>query len=549
VSIWRDLARFLSKTLLLPLALVMALAPSMEGAAITGSDFLKANGRQMRNNYGGGAVVNLRGTNLGGWFLQEPWMTPAGGPIDEWNIRETLTSRFGEATKDATVSAYQDAWITAADLDNIQAMGMNFVRVPVWYLEFMDKYGNWRANGFGRLDWLVSQCAQRGIYVLIDMHGVSGGQNTFDNCGQASSDPQFWHNATYQERTIALWQGVAAHYKGNPAVAGYDLLNEPDRVDGWGSANAKAQLNDTYNRLYQAIRAVDPDHTIFMEAAWEYNMLESPSTYGWTNVVYELHFYAMSGNQAQDWATQNGWIDWILQSFNDHAYWNVPLYAGEFCFFDFLDLWGKALQGFNDRGVLWTNWNYKVTCGGNWGFYYNPTGVQWPNLYTDDAATIQNKWRTFTTAGHFQANTNFINTVKQYTQQQSSYSSIKASANNTFVCAENAGAGQLIANRPSPGDWEAFKVITNSDGTISLQAKANGKYVMVDMNNGAKLIASSGAIGTWEKFTRVTQSNGTVALKALANNKFVCADGNASFGLVANRDSAAGWEQFTLTKM
>jgi endoglucanase len=69
----------------------------------------------------------------------------------------------------------------------------------------------------------------------------------------------------------------------------------------------------------------------------------------------------------------------------------VPLYAGEFCFFDFLDLWGRALQGFNDRGVLW------------------------PHLYTDDAATIQSRWRTFTTAGHFQPNTNFINTVKQYT--------------------------------------------------------------------------------------------------------------------------------------
>jgi len=129
------------------------------------------------------------------------------------------------------------------------------------------------------------------------------------------------------------------------------------------------------------------------------------------------------------------------------------------------------------------------------------------------------------------------------------YSSLRAAANSTFVCAENAGVNPLVANRAAAGDWEAFHVITNADGTISLQAKANGLFVCADLNNGAKLIANRTAIGTWEKFRKVTQSNGTVALQALANNLYVCADLNAGSVLVANRTAVQGWEQFTITQL
>lgn len=64
------------------------------------SDFLKTSGIVIKNNYGTGSVVNLRGTNLGGWLLQESWMSPLGC-TDEWTLRETLTNRFGEITKES----------------------------------------------------------------------------------------------------------------------------------------------------------------------------------------------------------------------------------------------------------------------------------------------------------------------------------------------------------------------------------------------------------------------------------------------------------------
>lgn len=513
-------------------------------AALGTTDFLKTSGTLIKKNNGTGAAVNLRGTNLGGWLIQEPWMSPLS-VTDEWTMRETLTNRFGEATKESLINGYLDAWLTTADLDNIKNMGMNFVRVPILYLSLMDKYGNWKADPWSRLDWLVSNASARGIYVLLDLHGTFGAQNTFDNSGEANSNPQLWSNTTYQDRTVTLWQGIANHFKGNPAVAGYDLLNEPDRV-------GRDQLNNLYNRLYGAIRAIDPDHIIYMEAAWDWNQLYPPSHFGWTNVVYEMHYYAMATGQASDWNAQNALIDGAIQGIRDHqSQWNVPVYAGEFCVFAFNDLWEKFLGGLNSVNASWTNWTYKVSSNyGNWGFYTNNTNAV-PNINSDDAATIASKWSRFGTS-NFSPNTTFQNLVKKYTGAPSpvpsGYASLKSMANQKVVCADNSGTSPLVANRDSAGDWELFRIVTNSDGTISLQSKVNNLYVSADLNQSSRLIARSASIQGWEKFRLVDLGNGTVALQAMANNLYVTTDLDHGAGLVATRAAVGGaWEAFTVT--
>jgi len=50
------------------------------------------------------------------------------------------------------------------------------------------------------LDWLVSACAARGIYVIIDMHGVVGGQSTSDDTGRSGQN-QYWTNNNFQGDT------------------------------------------------------------------------------------------------------------------------------------------------------------------------------------------------------------------------------------------------------------------------------------------------------------------------------------------------------------
>ena len=59
--------------------------------------FLKTDGKKMRNHYGAGDEIVLRGTNAGGWLVMEGWMSPTNAP-DQKTALETLTARFGEET-------------------------------------------------------------------------------------------------------------------------------------------------------------------------------------------------------------------------------------------------------------------------------------------------------------------------------------------------------------------------------------------------------------------------------------------------------------------
>src|SRR5580700_2334257 len=179
-----------------------------------------------------GAIVPMRGVNLGGWFIMEKWMCPltSDSEPDTYTVMQTLDNRFGVSTEESLISYYQQHWITTTDLDNIQSLGFNLIRVPVWYGQFyyLNNISNsgWRPDAFTELDWVVSNAAQRGIYTIIDMHGVVGGQSTSDDTGYAGQN-QYWSNSKDQGNTAWMWWQIASHYNGNANVAGYDLINEP----------------------------------------------------------------------------------------------------------------------------------------------------------------------------------------------------------------------------------------------------------------------------------------------------------------------------------
>jgi aryl-phospho-beta-D-glucosidase BglC (GH1 family) len=529
--------------------LLFSVSPPVANAAIGLSDFLKTNGKVIKNNSGTGAIVNLHGPNLGGWLMQESWMSPMNTP-DQYTLTQTLWNRFGTDLNHSLQGGYHDVWIQASDLDNIKNMGLNAVRVPMYWEDFMNPDGSMKPDSisFRSLDWLVTESALRNIYVILDFHGIQGGDCPWQSCGITNSN-QLWGNTTYQNRTVQIWERIATHYKGNPTIAAYDLMNEPLLTSGAAeNASQVQQKYNYYNQLYNAVRAKDPDHIVIVAAFFDWEQSLPPSTYGWTNVVYETHHYNFTN--FDDWNLTNSMIDnWLSKMAQYQASYNVPVYAGEFAFGQ-LDLIDKWLAGLNGLNASWSNWSYKVTGGGNWGYYNNNTNPV-PDIYNDSAATITSKWSKFATS-FFQANTGFINVIMKYSGQPpvspppTATSSIQALANNQFVTAENAGASPLVANRTTVGDWEKFTVINNSDGTVSFLSKANNNYVTADLNQSTKLIARATTIQAWEKFRIIDRGSGKVALQAVANNKYVSADLNLGAVLYANRDVVSGWEEFTI---
>lgn len=528
--------------------------------------FLRADGVNLKDHYGTGAVVALHGTNLGGWLLQEDWMSPLG-VTDEWTLRNTLTTTFGADTCERLIGIHQDTWIQAWDLDRIQEMGLNLVRVPIYYLDLMTDNGTtwaWKPSPWTRLDWLVSECGKRGIYVLLDLHGAPGEQNRWDNSGRANSDPQLWKSTYNQDLTNEVWKGIATHFNGNPWVAGYDLLNEPD--------TDTASLNSTYDRLYKTVRAVDLDHAIFLEAFMN-DEVALPTAMGWTNVVYEFHAYAMSGyggsgsglSQMTMWTAQHDMANFIISHSQDkQSEFGIPIYVGEFCLADFGDVWSHCFAGLNKAGINWSPWTYKVKGGDpangdfskNWGLYVGGTGTA-PKVTGADATQIENAWKTWDTQTHFTANTNYINVMKTYSggsvtepvdtntyyaiQYAGKYVSVDANATPFagFTAYGDNWDVPMLANRTSVGDWEAFILIDNGDGTISIRAKFNAQIVTADGNHGGFLTPGRYTINGWEKFQKIDQGNGTFALKSGLNSAYVAVDSNGA--LIANSTTPVGF--------
>jgi len=375
-------------------------------AAQAAPPMLHASGRNIVD--ASGRITPLRGVNLGGWFIMEKWMSPldSGSLPDTYSVIRTLDNRFGVAAEQALIKGYQQNWITTLDLDNIKASGFNVVRVPVWWGQFypLDNVSNsgWRADSFDVLDALVAACAQRGIYVIIDMHGVVGGQAPSDDTGQANLNA-YWNNGNNQGNTAYMWWQIANHYKGNTTIAGYDLLNEPVGTP------SNAAVISAYDSLYSTVRSADPDHMIFIEGTWgnwNWSMLPSPASHNWANVVYEMHEYQYSNSG--DSGVRAGATNQV-NDFNAHASWNVPGFIGEFNDFgNGASTWQATVNAYNNAGLSWTMWSYKATHGlvpDSWG-YYDPT--HWPatpNVSTDSQATIASKWAQWTTAAAFGKNT------------------------------------------------------------------------------------------------------------------------------------------------
>ena len=94
------------------LALFLTASLAFGGAA--DERFLKAQGNEIRDAKG--RKVLLRGVNLGGWLVIEPWMSPvdSSGTIKcDYSVRETLAKRFGAETAESLLQTYQENWITA----------------------------------------------------------------------------------------------------------------------------------------------------------------------------------------------------------------------------------------------------------------------------------------------------------------------------------------------------------------------------------------------------------------------------------------------------
>ncbi|RYP80676.1 hypothetical protein DL769_002358 [Monosporascus sp. CRB-8-3] len=181
--------------------------------------------RDLKFNFG---QDKIRGVNLGGWLLLEPWITPsifeatADGVVDEF----TYTKVLGPAEARARLEKHWSSWITESDFGEIASQGLNFVRIPIGYWSVTpldgDPYVQGAYQWLGRaLDW--AQGAN--LKVMIDLHGAPLSQNGLDNSGKRG--PVEWGQGNSVGTTLDALNKIRDDFASHPAVAAIQLLNEP----------------------------------------------------------------------------------------------------------------------------------------------------------------------------------------------------------------------------------------------------------------------------------------------------------------------------------
>ena len=115
----------------------------------------------------------VRGVNLGGWLVTEPWITPslyeAAGPaaVDEWTLCQTLG---GQAQ--STLEAHWASFITQGDISEIASRGLNHLRIPIGYWSVIPTPGEPYVQGaLDYLDQAIGWARAAGLKVEIDLHG------------------------------------------------------------------------------------------------------------------------------------------------------------------------------------------------------------------------------------------------------------------------------------------------------------------------------------------------------------------------------------------
>lgn len=289
----------------------------------------------------------LKGINLGNWLLPEGYMFKFKTTNSPRLIQAAISELVGEDEARQFWKTYRDNYITQADIRFIKQSGFNSVRVPFSYRLFVSEAtGPWlEGPGYKLLDRVVDWCRREGLYLILDMHAAPGGQ-TGDNIDDSFGYPFLFDSSESQELTVNLWRKIAARYRDEPAVIGYDLLNEPI-AHYFDAASLNPKLEPLYRKIVSGIREVDRNHIVFLGGAqWDANFKVFGPPFD-RKLAYTFHRYWMTVNQE---AIQE------YLSFRDK--YNVPIWMSESGenTDEWIDSFRRLLEA---HDIGWCFWPYK----------------------------------------------------------------------------------------------------------------------------------------------------------------------------------------------
>ncbi len=169
-----------------------------------------------------------------------------------------------------------------------------------------DHYTAIPAKDLNMLIGALDRAQAAGLKVVIAPLSLPGARWSQQNGNK--TDPRLWRDKAYWTQSAAFWRDLAQALKDHPAVAAYNILNEPipekdnglkehsDLSDAraWYRAHegSAADLRALYAGVIAAIRAVDPKTPIMLDMGW----YAAADAFTWDRLpddrlLYAFHMY------------------------------------------------------------------------------------------------------------------------------------------------------------------------------------------------------------------------------------------------------------------
>ncbi|GJN92480.1 hypothetical protein Rhopal_005510-T1 [Rhodotorula paludigena] len=243
------------------------------------------------------------GVCLGNWLQLEKWMAPdwfnetvnavqpgsGATALDEWSMSEIL----GQDRLRTALSQHWETWVTEDDFDTMHEYGINHVRVPVPFWAFIsttgdEPYLNDQAAYQAQIERVLGYAYNRGMYALLDFHGLPGSQNGEQSSGHLTENPSWFGGSADTEtpnqlRSDEMVKAATEWLAQTPyrsVVSGIEVINEPRPY----TDDQIQQLENYYERSYATIQS-----SAWPVATFLHN--------GYTNLTYWQSFAAAHATQ------------------------------------------------------------------------------------------------------------------------------------------------------------------------------------------------------------------------------------------------------------
>lgn len=370
------------------------LKASAAAKPIAGTDFLHAENAAFVNE--NGIETYLRGINLNDdiFYCSKADIDSVKG----YDVFYALEKRFGSYGAKQLAQKYYENFIAPSDIKFVKKLGANCVRIPLRYRYLCKKDSCKDDIDFEKLDAVIEKCRKAGLYVILELHSAPGYQNTDSACG--SNDKSILFDSgkdgfEARNATIRFWTQVASHYRDEPTVAAYDLLNRPlSRIADWESR--VDTLNKFYRRICKAIRTVDERHIIIMEAAGTPDSL--PDATDLSNIAYGFYSHFRTSFETEA----------LINHVKTYKSRGIPCIV---CKIRAKESFSSSLISLNDSGISWLVGDYKGS--GLKSAYIFGGSVPEADLMLDSYEVIGQKWSKPLATKNFTENTEMTAILKE----------------------------------------------------------------------------------------------------------------------------------------